>query len=718
MAHINQPPRLQLGDAPLTGYLGSETDQIVILWQTVGLIGSDAFTIEYREVGAADWVAVNTRTTNDLNLDGRIVHEVEIDGLLYGSDYEYQVTHFDADTGVTNSFSDVFQTRLAPGDDQSFSFAAYGDSAYYANSQPFFDVQGRITEMDPDFALLLGDNAYNDGTHNNFDIRLDGDDASAATLDWIAGHIDYVAFGNHDLSSGGDGHLDSYSAPIPVSGVSAPVDAPSFSVEELNYSFDYGNSHFVTFDSNQLKNAANLTSLVDYVVADLQASDAQWKIVFAHHPVGGAPDKSEGPEDNYWSELVERIYSAGADLLLVGHTHTYSWTYPLTGNANDQAMFIEDTDKVYEQGAGVVQVASGVGGRSLRVGDFTQYDFVAEGYSTTTDVQSKYGFANVSVSSTELVVDYVAADDGLIIDSFKIIAASELGVVSGTSGDDFIDADYLDDPHTEKTTNEADLIRANGGNDTIHAGEGDDTAYGGSGDDTIYGGDDKDRIYGGSGHDSLHGGDGDDYLRGQSGTDHYFGGAGVDTVSYLGSLLGVRIDLLGNSASSGDAMGESWDSVENLIGSRTANDNLLGDSAANMLSGSGGDDVVYGRNGADLLRGGDGQDRLHGNYGNDSLSGGEGADVLYGGHDDDQLSGGSDADTFYFKPGEGNDVITDFENNIDTLNFEHYGFNRSDDALAFAENVSGLGVLFDFGDGNTIQVVGSWVGHLRDDLDL
>ncbi len=56
-----------------------------------------------------------------------------------------------------------------------------------------------------------------------------------------------------------------------------------------------------------------------------------WKIVFAHHPIGGAPDKGEGPGDDYFKEVVNIANKYGVDLLLTGHSHTYSHTYPLTG---------------------------------------------------------------------------------------------------------------------------------------------------------------------------------------------------------------------------------------------------------------------------------------------------------------------------------------------------------------------------------------------------
>lgn len=66
MSTLRQPPRIQLGDAPLAGYAGSETDQIAILWQTEGDTSDDTFTVEYRAVGETDWNSVDSSTINHL----------------------------------------------------------------------------------------------------------------------------------------------------------------------------------------------------------------------------------------------------------------------------------------------------------------------------------------------------------------------------------------------------------------------------------------------------------------------------------------------------------------------------------------------------------------------------------------------------------------------------------------------------------------------------
>ncbi|MHC0054069.1 Hint domain-containing protein [Actibacterium sp. D379-3] len=77
-------------------------------------------------------------------------------------------------------------------------------------------------------------------------------------------------------------------------------------------------------------------------------------------------------------------------------------------------------------------------------------------------------------------------------------------VVSGTDGDDTIDASYSGDPEGDHVDSglgtgpggNGDVIEGLGGDDTIFAGAGDDTIYGGAGQDTIDGGAGNDTIYG------------------------------------------------------------------------------------------------------------------------------------------------------------------------------------------------------------------------------
>ena len=139
--------------------------------------------------------------------------------------------------------------------------------------------------------------------------------------------------------------------------------------------------------------------------------------------------------------------------------------------------------------------------------------------------------------------------------------------------------------------------------------------------DTLTGDGGANSLSGGAGNDGLYGGSGADTLQGGAGADLLSGGSGTDTADYSGSSAGVNVDLGANTASGGDAEGDSFSSIENLSGSAHA-DTLTGTTGANRLDGGAGND---------LLSGGGGVDTLYGDDGDDTLQGGAGADRLYGG---------------------------------------------------------------------------------------
>ncbi len=124
----------------------------------------------------------------------------------------------------------------------------------------------------------------------------------------------------------------------------------------------------------------------------------------------------------------------------------------------------------------------------------------------------------------------------------------------------------------------------------------------------------KDRFYGLGGADRLEGGNGDDLLEGGADADQLIGGEGIDTASYASAAAAVTVTL-GASAGTGEAGGDSFESIENLTGSRFA-DTLTGNAAANRITGGAGDDSLVGGGGSDWLVGGLGADTLRGD-GND-----------------------------------------------------------------------------------------------------
>jgi Ca2+-binding RTX toxin-like protein len=152
--------------------------------------------------------------------------------------------------------------------------------------------------------------------------------------------------------------------------------------------------------------------------------------------------------------------------------------------------------------------------------------------------------------------------------------------------------------------------------------------------ENLTGSDSNDTLIGNAGANRLTGGAGDDVLEGLGDADILDGGTGSNTASYehgtdQGSGLGVTASLLTPASNTGDAFGDTYTNIQNLLGS-AFNDTLTGDANNNILTGGLGDDTLTGGLGFDLLYGQDG---------NDSLSDdGNGAEILDGGAGDDIIT--------------------------------------------------------------------------------
>lgn len=126
---------------------------------------------------------------------------------------------------------------------------------------------------------------------------------------------------------------------------------------------------------------------------------------------------------------------------------------------------------------------------------------------------------------------------------------------------------------------------------------------------------------------TLTGGGGSDTLSGGGGGDGLIGGSGLDTASYAGAAAGLSVSLAKPSGNTGEAAGDSYSSIENLLGSGF-NDRLAGNDGGNQIGGGAGDDVLFGGRGDDRLFGSTGKDTLDGGFGIDTLTGGSGADIF------------------------------------------------------------------------------------------
>jgi Ca2+-binding RTX toxin-like protein len=145
--------------------------------------------------------------------------------------------------------------------------------------------------------------------------------------------------------------------------------------------------------------------------------------------------------------------------------------------------------------------------------------------------------------------------------------------------------------------------------DTTHNGKFtrayDDLVIGSADDNVLETGRGDDFIYGLAGNDELIGGAGSDRLNGGDGADILDGGDGIDYASYKLASAAVIADLADSSRNTESAAGDTFISIEGLIGSDYM-DELSGNSEDNVLEGRDGDDILIGYGGDDTLNGGDG----------------------------------------------------------------------------------------------------------------
>jgi Ca2+-binding RTX toxin-like protein len=279
---------------------------------------------------------------------------------------------------------------------------------------------------------------------------------------------------------------------------------------------------------------------------------------------------------------------------------------------------------------------------------------------------SSSGFAviltGVSASTASTVINTGLIDGGTIGvarvgGGTETIILNNSGTISGGT------ASYGE--YNQQAVAGKDLI-ANSGRmiGDILLGGGDDLYDGrlGTVDGDVFGQAGTDRLYSGAGNNRLFGGDGNDTLMGGAGADYLSGGLGSDRAAYTTSKAGITVSLANASLNTGDAKGDTFNSVENLTGSDFS-------------------DTLYGTNGVNVISGGAGNDTIKGYRGNDTLAGGSGKDQFVFAS---ALSGTSNVDT-----------ITDFRAVDDTIRLDNAYFASLTtlgtlSAAAFRANTTGL----------------------------
>lgn len=240
-------------------------------------------------------------------------HEVVINGLSPGADYSYRVRLDGEDLSRDSDLT--FRTAGA----NAFTFLAIGDTGTGSDEQRRLAEQ--ITTERPRLLIHTGDIAYPAGHYEAYENRYF--DFYHATMRRVPF---YPCLGNHDyLETGARPYLSVHDLPL---------DNVPERDQGRYYSFDWGDVHFISLDSNDsLYNAVYGTGeMLQWLEKDLAETKKFWRVVFFHHPPYAfgrhIADLQSGLVRSYIVPILERF---AVPLVLNGHEHSYQRTHPLNG---------------------------------------------------------------------------------------------------------------------------------------------------------------------------------------------------------------------------------------------------------------------------------------------------------------------------------------------------------------------------------------------------
>jgi hypothetical protein len=319
-------------------------------------------------------------------------YRADITGLQAATGYQYEVI-LDGQVAANDPISNRFSTP-APGD---LSFLVFGDSG--ADSPEQLALITRMT-AEPGIAKILhvGDLAYEYGTFAQLEanyFRLNAPLMSRLPF--------FATPGNHDYITA--------NAAAFLAGHVAPDGSVPAADRGRYYSYDWGDLHFASIDSNLLATDA-ASRMLNWLDADLAATGKYWKIVFLHHPPYPTGTHLGDPicvsvQQNV-NPIVERH---GVQLVLSGHEHGYERSFPLVSN---QPVGVGTPSTMYVITAGGGQTLETVGSLpqcALSVQAFNYLRVDVKGFALTFTATGLDGNA---LDAVKLNPPPVIAPDGVV----------------------------------------------------------------------------------------------------------------------------------------------------------------------------------------------------------------------------------------------------------------------------------------------------------------
>ena len=390
----------------------TDQEQSVLAWQTDQSPAD--FTVVYgrsRRYGHAARVSVARRWSGDGgDPEARLNYAAQFAGLALGARYYYRVGL--GEQVVAEGFFTTRKPRGTP-----TRFVAFGDNSVGETSERAIACQA--WRAGPDFVMNTGDNVYGSGLDHeyarNFFPVYNADRAAPQIGAPLLRSIPfYTVIANHDVTGvtpehhpvadfdvhpGSLGYFTNMHLPLnaPVHPQPTPIVGAATRLEAFhgcaglryprmaNYSFDYGDGHFLCLDSNLYLDPTDAT-FQRWIAEDLAGTDATWKFVVYHHPAFNVG--LEHYTEQHMRVLSPIFEQRGVSIVFSGHEHNYQRTRPLRfapARANAAARLgVSDRlvpgtftlDHAFDgrrrtRPDGVIYLTTGAGGNRLYDPDFT-----------------------------------------------------------------------------------------------------------------------------------------------------------------------------------------------------------------------------------------------------------------------------------------------------------------------------------------------------------
>jgi fibronectin type 3 domain-containing protein len=303
---ITRGPYLQVGTA----------SSVTIRWRT-----------DVASSGRVRYGTDSTSLANFIDAAGSTVdHTVTLSGLAPDTRYYYSVG---TTAAVLASGTDLkFVTAPPAGASKPMRIWVIGDAGTGTASQTA--VRDAYTAWngarETDFWLVLGDNAYSSGTDLEYQTKH-----FAVYPSLLKSAVSWYTLGNHDAGTGSTGAHPYYTMfSFPTAGEAGGVA----STTKAYYSFNYGNVHFISLDSQETNRSAT-GAMAAWLTADLQQNTLPWVIAFWHHPPYSKGSHDSDTEINLVemrANMLPILEQYGVDLVLAGHSHVYERSYLLDGH--------------------------------------------------------------------------------------------------------------------------------------------------------------------------------------------------------------------------------------------------------------------------------------------------------------------------------------------------------------------------------------------------